>query len=597
MQTSIEQIRALEIESPIEENLSITVHKDAEVDSHHERSKDSLIMLVDDEPILMELVQVFLQERGYHRFVTCDQSTEALELIAQKTPDVLLLDLVMPEVTGFDILTALRAELTTRHLPIIVLTSSSDSETKLKALEMGATDFLAKPVDPSELALRLRNTLMVKAYQDRLTNYDQLTGLPNRKLFIERLGWAMRRTDHAHDDMCLLLVGIDRFKHINDALGPTTGDEVLRQFGARLKYAAGDEESVLLDNIARLGSDEFSILLETGETKNVNDVAQQILSDIAYPFKVDDQEVFVRASIGISMISQAETVDELLQHASLAQKYAKQNGGKTFQMYSAEIDAEATAMLQMENDLRYALENKELELFYQPKVDAKTKKIIGMEALIRWFRRGEMVSPVNFIPLAEDTGLIVPIGEWILAKACNKAKALQEMGFDIKVSVNVSARQIADANLSNAIRDALTLSQLSPDKLMLEITESVIMDHVEEQLAVLHAIKALGISLSIDDFGTGYSSLSYLKRFPIDELKIDRSFLMELPDDDDDAAIVRAILALAHSLGLYVTAEGVETEEQSVFLAEHDCEIFQGYYFSKPLPFDTLCQFCRDQAK
>ncbi len=558
---------------------------------HDAQSKNSLIMMVDDEPILMGVVQAFLEERGYDNFVTCDDSTNAVDIIRDKSPDILLLDLVMPKVTGFDILEILRRDEALRHIPIIVLTSSSDSETKLKALELGATDFLAKPVDPSELALRLRNTLTVKAYQDHLTNFDQLTGLPNRRMLKDRLEWAIRRKRVNEEEFYLLMIGLDRFKQINESLGPDSGDKILESVAALLK-AIVDQEKLAGTTVARVSGDEFAILLDSSTPRDPRALAEIIIEELKQPFHVLDSDAFVTASIGIASTSDVKRADELLQKASVAEKFVKQKARGTYQVYSPDIDAEAAELFQLESDLRRALPNDELELFYQPKMDTHSQEIVGMEALLRWRPNGAaLVPPDIFIPIAEEAGLIIPIGEWILKQACRQTRELQLKGLDAKVSVNVSAYQIGDKNIVSAINTALHESGLAPEKLIIEITESVMMGDVEKSLAILHEIRALGVSLSIDDFGTGYSSLSYLKRFPIAELKIDQSFIRELPDDEEDSAIVRAILALAHSLDLVVTAEGVETAEQAAYLDTQGCELLQGYHYSKPLPFDEFITF------
>lgn len=570
------------------------LHLPKEVQAHYERSKDSLIMMVDDEPILMGVVQSFLEDFGYKRFITCEDSTQAIDVIRAKQPDVLLLDLVMPEVTGFDILVALSNDEELSHLPVIVLTSSGDSETKLKALELGATDFLAKPVDSSELALRLRNTLTVKAHQDRLANSDQLTGLPNRKTFLERLDWAMRRKKLELEDRSIMILGLDRFKSINDSLSLAVGDEILIQVAGRLDdvvRASGIEDATL----ARLSGDEFALLFAPAEAAFAQRIAAAMLTEIRAPFFIDGNEVFITASIGITSTMDVTQPDEMLQKASVAEKFAKQQGRDSYQMYSAKIDAEAEALYRLSIDLRRALENDELELFYQPKLDAKSLQIIGMEALLRWRHSdGSFIPPDRFIPIAESTGLIVPIGQWILNQACKQNKELEALGFDYKVSVNVSGHQIVDDNFFAGVKSALSESGLAPTKLIVEITESVVMGDVEKSLQVLNQVKDLGISLSIDDFGTGYSSLSYLKRFPISELKIDQSFVRELEEDSHDATIVRAILAMAHALDLSVTAEGVETLHQAKYLADINCELLQGYYFSKPAPLDGFKAFCKD---
>jgi len=554
-------------------------------------SVNSLIMMVDDEPILMDLVQAYLEDWGYKQFMMCEDSSKAIELINAKHPDVLLLDLVMPEVSGFDILKLLRRNEATRYLPVIVLTSSSDSETKLKALELGATDFLAKPVDSSELALRLRNTLTVKAHQDRLADYDQLTDLPNRRVFQERIEWAMRRKTLHSETHELFLLGLDRFKQINETLGPQVGDRILRDVANRLVSIVGDKnlEQAML---ARIGGDEFGLLYDNSDSGATLTLATSILEEIDQPFHIDNDEIFVTASIGIASTDDVQKPLELIPKASVAEKYAKKVNKSSYQLYSPGIDSEAAELFRLETELRRALDFNEFELFYQPKMDAKRRIPIGMEELIRWRPGGgDFVPPDKFIPIAESTGLIVAIGEWVLRQACLQTKVLELQGIETKVSVNVSAYQIVDRNLIPTVYQALEESQLAPEKLVIEITESAMMGDVEKTLRVLQNIRNLGVSLSIDDFGTGYSSLSYLKRFPISELKIDQSFLREFPGNEEDTAIINAILALAHALDLTVTAEGVEQQEQAEYLTDRGCELLQGYYFSKPLSFKDYCEF------
>jgi len=554
-------------------------------------SMNSLIMMVDDEPILMDLVQAYLEEWGYKQFVMCEDSSKAMDIITSKHPDVLLLDLVMPGVSGFDILRSLRRNEVTRFLPVIVLTSSTDSDTKLKALELGATDFLAKPVDSSELALRLRNTLTVKAHQDRLADYDQLTELPNRRVFQERIEWAMRRKNLYQEKHELFLVGLDRFKQINETLGPQVGDRILRDVASRL-YQFVVDNKIEQALVARIGGDEFGILFHNSGTVASMTLASKILQQIDQPFHIDGGEVFVNASIGIASTNDVKKPLELIPKASVAEKHAKKVYKSSYQLYSSSIDAEAAELFRIETELRRALDFNEFELFYQPKMDAKSRTPVGMEALIRWRPGGgAFVPPDKFIPIAESTGLIVAIGEWVLRQACLQTKVLEVQGVETKVSVNVSAYQVSDRNLIPVISQALKDSGLAPDKLVIEITESSMMGDLDKTLRVLNNIRNLGVSLSIDDFGTGYSSLSYLKRFPISELKIDQSFLREFPGNEEDTAIIHAILALAHALGLSVTAEGVEHAEQADYLTERDCELLQGYHFSKPLAFKDYCDF------
>ncbi len=550
-------------------------------------------MMVDDDPILMEVIKVFLEEEGYTNFITIEDSRLAEAALENGRPDVLLLDLVMPEVDGFEILKAVRSDPRHKFLPVIILTSSTDSVTKLRALEMGATEFLAKPVDSSELGLRLRNTLTVKAYQDQLTYYDPVTGLPNRKLFLDRLEWMIQRNLREEKPLVVMTVSLNRFNEMTERLGPSAGDLLLTEVAARLKIALRHDEFAgipeLSDNIAYLGRDEFSVLLSKIDmAESAAYVARRVLEGLHQPFEIEGQEVFLSANIGIAVSpSDGEDTNMLMKNAAVAIDHARQEGRDSFRFYSSSLDAELRDLFTLKNELRRALENDELELFYQPKIDASSGKVMGMEALIRWNHKTRgLISPDIFIPLAEEIGIIVPIGEWSLEQACMHNKQLEAKGFGgLKVSVNVSAPQISDKNLCNAIKRALNKSGLAPSSLVIEITESVAMADVVESQAVLRSIKDLGVSLSIDDFGTGYSSLGYLKRFPISELKIDKSFFDGVPEDTEASAIARGIIALSHTLDLSVTAEGIESADQVEFLRTHKCDIIQGYYFSKPLPF------------
>lgn len=562
-----------------------------EVRDYYEQSKDSLIMMVDDEPIVMGVIQAFLEDNGYRNFLLCEDSNQAIEMIHASEPDVLLLDLVMPGKTGFDILFELSRDPIGRHIPVVVLTSSSDSESKLRALEMGATDFLAKPVDPSELSLRLRNSLTVKAYQDRLKKYDQLTGLPNRGQFQERINWSFSHNKSLEQPLTLVHLGLDRFRMINNTMGSLCGDEILSQVASRLTHLV---EFLGLDQamVARLAGDEFAIVFATPESPSVEEIVREMQKELQVPMYIDDREVVVTVCVGVTTSDDVKQPDELVQKAGVALKHAKSQGVGKLELYSTALDAEAAELMALERALRQAMTEGALELFYQPKLTANEEKIYGFEALVRWRTDdGGMISPGKFIPVAENVGLIVSMGKWILRTACLQIKALEAKGVRTKISVNVSAHQLVEPDIVDSIRDALVESQLDPGQLIVEITESVMMGDVERSLSILHEIKALGCSLSVDDFGTGYSSLSYLKRFPIEELKIDQSFLVELPENPEDTAIVRAIIALAKSLDLSVTAEGVEKIEQVKYLAENGCDLLQGYHFSRPLPYEDVLEY------
>ncbi|MGH8614580.1 MAG: diguanylate cyclase domain-containing protein, partial [Gammaproteobacteria bacterium] len=347
------------------------------------------IMLIDDEPLMLEVVQTFLEEAGYTHFVTTDDPRQAIELLVSRRPDVVLLDLMMPEVSGFDILSRMRADTEMKYTPVIVLTSASDAATKLKALELGATDFLSKPVDPSELVLRLRNTLAFKAYQDRLANYDDLTGLPNRRMFLARLDRAIRRAKR-HRRICALLhIDLDRFRQINDSFGPRVGDSLLRDVAQRLEDAVRDSDAVgrfadeaSRSSLSRIGGDEFTVLMsEIDRAENASLLARRIGLALAKPFLAEERDLFLTASIGIAAYpDDGVEPDSLLKHAEVAMHYAKSRGGNSYEFYSKDINARASERLTLENQLRRAIEREELLLHYQPKVDVATGHIVGAEA-------------------------------------------------------------------------------------------------------------------------------------------------------------------------------------------------------------------------
>ncbi len=415
-----------------------------------------------------------------------------------------------------------------------------------------------------------------------LAQYDALTGLPNRNLFRDRLALAMARAKRNDQILALMLLDLDHFKEINDTLGHTTGDGVLQTVAGLLRKSLRD-----VDTIARLGGDEFTIILENithvDQVTTVADKIQQAFSD---PIVIQGRDIFVTASIGITLYPfGVDEIDALLQTTDIAMYRAKEEGRNTYEFYAPEMDAHAAERLDMENLLRRALERYEFVLHYQPKVSVKSGRITGVEALIRWNSKElGFVSPSKFIPLAEKIGLIVPIGEWVLRTACVQAKAWQDQGFPpLPVSVNLSPRQFRQKNLVETIAGWLRDTGLDPRFLELEITESMIMLHADKAIAILLELHQLGVQLSVDDFGTGYSSLAYLKRFPVQKLKIDQSFVRSLSTDANDAGIVSAVIAMAKSLELGVVAEGVETKEQLAFLAKLNCDEYQGYYFSRPV--------------
>ncbi|MDO8705199.1 MAG: EAL domain-containing protein [Sulfuricaulis sp.] len=430
----------------------------------------------------------------------------------------------------------------------------------------------------------------------QLAHYDSLTDLPNRVQFIERLEQAMADADVHERLVGVVFLDLDRFKYINDSLGHGKGDLLLKEVAVRLSGAVRRG-----DTVARLSGDEFALVLaDMGHVDDATHVAQKILDVFRQPFPVAGHELFITASLGISLYPFDDRgALELLRNADVAMYRAKDTGKNNFQFYVAEMTAKATERLALENDLRSALGQGELSLHYQPIADCKTGRILGMEALLRWTHptRG-MIPPALFIPLAEETGLIIPIGEWVLRTACGQCRAWQKLGFSqLHVAVNLSAGQFHQKDLPVSIYNILQESGLSPAHLDLELTEGLVMQRGEASVNTLRELKAMDIHISIDDFGTGYSSLSYLKRFPIDVLKIDQSFVHDIPGDADDAAIASTIITMAHSLDLKVVAEGVETQEQLNFMRAHSCDAMQGYFFSKPLPVDQFEKLLQSGAR
>ncbi|MEC4721711.1 EAL domain-containing protein [Noviherbaspirillum sp. CPCC 100848] len=422
----------------------------------------------------------------------------------------------------------------------------------------------------------------------RLAHYDGLTGLPNRVLLNERLGEAIKAAGRKAGSVSLLFIDLDRFKPINDTHGHQAGDNVLIQIGQRLRDVVRES-----DTVARLGGDEFVVLLaETRANDDAGLIAGKLITAIEQPYKVGEDEMYLSASIGISVFPKDGMEPQaLMEHADAAMYYAKSLGKRNYQFYAPHMTHEAVRRASIERQMRIALEEGGFAVEYQPKVSVSNGRLIGVEALVRFKPTDGRppISPVEFIPIAEESGLIVPLGRWVLEEACRQNKAWQDAGYlPLQVSVNVSAAQFRSGNFADLVHNALKSTGLSPAYLDLEITETTVMQNFEYAIKLMRQLQGLGVSVSIDDFGTGSSSLSKLKLFSADTLKIDRSFIRDLPDDRDDAAITCAIIDLARNLNQRVIAEGVETKEQFAFLQEHGCDEVQGFYFSAPLPAEKF---------
>lgn len=420
-----------------------------------------------------------------------------------------------------------------------------------------------------------------------LAYHDSLTGLPNRPLFIDRLLLATRSAVRHKDQIAVLFCDLDRFKEINDSLGHTQGDELLRTVARRIRSVVRSE-----DTVARFGGDEFTLIVDRIESpEDAATIASKILDAVREPMMVGGHELFATISIGVSIFpGDGRDAETLVRNADTAMYRAKEQGRDGFQLYAPEMNARALERLALANALRRALSQGELRVFYQPLVDVPSGLVSSFEALVRWQHpdRG-LLTPGSFIDAAEESGLIVPIGEWVLRTACVQLPQIQRaIGRPVAVSVNLSSRQFQQSDLVDRVREAIAAGGIEPGRLTLEVTETNAMQNAQESTRTLRELRGLGVSVSLDDFGTGYSSLSYLKRFPIDTLKLDQSFVRDLEQDPEDEAIASAVLAMARTLGLRVVAEGVETEGQLAFLTQRGCDVVQGFLFSPPVPLEEV---------
>ncbi|MYM25652.1 EAL domain-containing protein [Duganella sp. FT135W] len=701
----------------------------SQTDIHHAR-----ILIVDDQPVNVELLEYLLNSTGYKAVSSTTDPRVVAGWHAKHRYDLIILDLQMPGMSGFDVMDALKQHEPDGWLPVLVVTAQPDH--KLRAFEAGARDFISKPFDPIETLTRIRNMLEMRLLHNRerdynarleqtvrertaelqrfrsamdatadaiflldidsadlvdvndgacrmlgyprgemlghsasrlglgspdalrkqaerlaayatavgqprspelaelelmrsdlisvpvelywqllqrpgqpsvmlgvardiserrqseellqrMAHYDSLTGLPNRTLFFKALGDTIALAQDKAWRIAVLFVGLDRFKGINDTLGTSRGDDLLRQFSNRLVQCVR-----IRDTAGRLGGDEFALIITMSrDQQDAVHAANEVRDALRQPFDLDGQQAVLSASIGIAMYPDDATDPEtLVKYADTAMSRAKQAGRDGYRFFTAGMNVQVLARLDMELALRRAFDNHELRLHYQPKVNLHTGAIAGVEALLRWQRPGfGLVYPAEFVPVLEETGLVVRVGGWIIDAACKQIAAwLHDGTGPVRVAVNVASRQFVEGDLELTVRDALRRHNVPPELLELELTETALMSHAERTITVLKNLKSLGIKVAIDDFGTGYSSLAYLQRFPIDKLKIDIAFVREITTNPNDAAIALAIISMAHSLKLQVIAEGVETRAQLEYLRRSRCDEIQGYFFSRPLPPDEL---------
>ena len=550
--------------------------------------KPPLIILADDDPVLRLVLRHILESDG-NKVIEVGSGQEAVDACQQYHPDMILMDAIMPEMDGFEACSWLKKSVEFADIPVLIITALDDDDSVKLAFDAGASDYITKPIKWSVLKHRVRRILDASRNQRQIRHlayHDSLTALPNRQLFIDRLDSAIKRAARNEFLFAVLYIDLDHFKVVNDSLGHSVGDQLLRSVAHRLSGSLRRS-----DTIARLGGDEFAVILDNVNSIDATSmVAGKLIKNLSHRQSLDGHEVHVGASIGIAMYPQdGNEIGRLMKHADTAMYQAKEQGRNKFQFYTAEMSAAAVRRLELENDMRRALEEEQFVLHYQPKVDLQSGQLAGMEALIRWQHpeRG-LIPPNEFIPLAEETGLIDPMGEWIIARVCEQLREWQLAGIpDCRVSINIAARQFR-GELVSFIKQTLQEKGIEPAFLELELTESTLMENHSDKEATLQELHDLGLKIAIDDFGTGYASLAYLKRFPIHIIKIDRSFINGISNDDDDLAIVKAIIGLAQGLSLQLVAEGVETQSQLEVLNNLGCHQGQGYYWSRPLPADEI---------
>ena len=565
---------------------------------------DARILIIDDDPQIRTVLHELLR-RNYECTEACS-AEDALALLRTEEFEIVLSDIMMGGISGLEMVPQVLRD--SPNTVIVMISGEQTIESAIEAMRVGAFDYITKPFELRHVEAAVRRALeyhklreakrlyeehleeLVEqrtAERDHLAYHEALTGLPNRILFRDRLNHAITQGRRQRQMLAVLFIAIDRFKNLNDTLGHMVGDQILCGVAERLSIFREE-----VDTVASCGGEEFALLVsEVGRIENAVKIAHSVREIFQPPFSFNGQELFVTASVGISLYPHdGDNVQTLLQHTGVALYRAKEQGGNNYQFYRADMNEQALERLGLENSLRQALERDEFVVCYQPQINTETSQLVGMEALVRW-QHPELglIPPMEFISLAEETGLIESIGEWVLRTACAQNKAWQDAGFaPLQVSVNFSPRQFRQPGLVEQVKRALDDSGLEPHYLEMELTESSIMKDPEMTISTLQQLKETGIGVSIDDFGTGYSSLSYLKRFPIDILKIDISFVRHSTTNPQDAAIVTAIVTLAHSLNLKVIAEGVETEEQFSFLRSLGCDGIQGYLFGKPLPAEAF---------
>jgi diguanylate cyclase (GGDEF)-like protein len=562
------------------------------------------ILLVEDNLGDARLLREMFDGQGAHfgELTHVDCMNAAEKHLAEHTVDIILLDLGLPDAQGLGAIRRTRA--VAPNVPLVVLTGLDDESMAVQALQHGAQDYLIKgQIETRALLRALRYAIERKAMESaalamarqmaHAAEHDALTGLPNRMLLNDRVSQAIIAAPHHMKKVAVLFLDLDGFKHINDSLGHPIGDKLLQSIANRLVECARDS-----DTVSRQGGDEFVVLLsEVEQAEDAAIAARRMLQTVAECYSIDRHDLHVTASVGVSVYpDDGLDAETLIKNADTAMYQAKESGRQSYKFFKPAMNVRAVERQSLEEGLQRALERRELTLYYQPQVNLTTGAITGAEALIRWMHptRG-LVSPADFIPVAEDCGLILSIGAWVLREACGQARAWMDAGLRAtNMAVNVSAMEFRDQNFLENLFAILAETGLDPKSLELELTESVLMKHAASTAKILQALRESGMRVAVDDFGTGYSSLSYLRKFPVDTLKIDQSFIRQISTDGDDTTIVKAVIGMARDLKLRVIAEGVETPEQAVFLRACRCQEAQGYYFGRPVPPQQFAMLLRN---
>ncbi len=561
------------------------------------------ILAIEDEVSILSNILKLLEYKGFQA-IGAHNGQVGIEMAHLHVPDLIICDVMMPDMDGYAVLSALRQDPETAAIPFIFLTAKADRADMRQGMNMGADDYITKPFTSTDLleAIEARLEKQAKITQPYLDEMkqatealskvaysDPLTNLPNRIMLRHRLQEMLRSAHRKQQLVGVVCLNVRQLSSVNTSLGYTAGDTLLKLMAERLSQCVGNENFV-----ARLSGDEFCIVLQ--ELLSRNDVETwvgRLHQAITDPYLISDQELLVQVSLGVAIYpNDSDTVDRLLSRADLARRWSRKHTKSFHEFYRPDMETVDAERRALESELVGALERRELLLFYQPQVNLITGRITGVESLLRWQHPNKgMILPNRFIPAAEETGLILSIGRWVLETACAQAKIWQGASlFPIRVAVNLSARQFKQENLPEMVTSILRATGVDPNLLVLELTETSLMDDVDATIRMLQDLKEMGVEISIDDFGTGYSSLNYLKRFPLDSLKIDQSFIQNVVDDPHDAAIATAIIAMAQSLQLKVIAEGVETQEQLAFLRKQGCQNVQGYLFSRPIPSSGIDQ-------